>query len=78
MHHNPHTLTEMNVAHTLSSTPSQTNNSVLIGSLVRLPENYLHIQESERVLKGKDKYRELIDLYFSKKFHKKGKHLESS
>ena len=43
----------------------QTGNSTLIGSLVRLPDNHLHIAESERVLRNEDKYQELIDLYHS-------------
>ena len=51
---------------------SQTGNNTLIGSLVRLPDNYLHMAESERVLKNEEKFQELIDLYRSKKEHKKG------
>ena len=50
----------------------QTGNNTLIGSLVRLPDNYLHMAESERVLRNEEKYQELIDLYRSKKEHKKG------
>ena len=50
----------------------QTGNSTLIGSLVRLPDNHLHIAESERVLRNEDKYQELIDLYHSKGQHRKG------
>ena len=52
----------------------QTGNNTLIGSLVRLPDNYLHMAESERVLKNEEKYKELIDLYRSKKEHKKGRY----
>ena len=50
----------------------QTGNSTLIGSLVRLPDNHLHIAESERVLRNEDKFQELIDLYHSKGQHRKG------
>ena len=51
---------------------SQTGINTLIGSLVRLPDNYLHMAESERVLRNEEKFQELIDLYRSKKEHKKG------
>ena len=51
---------------------------MLIESLVRLPENYLHIQESERVLKQEDKFKELIDLYYTKKLHNKGELMQTS
>ena len=50
----------------------QTGNNTLIGSLVRLPDNHLHVAESERVLRNEDKFKELIDLYQSKGLHKKG------
>ena len=46
--------------------------SNLIGSLVRLPDNHLHIAESEQVLRNEDKFQELIDLYHSKGQHRKG------
>ena len=52
--------------------PDQTGNNTLIGSLVRLPDNHLHIAESERVLRNEDKYQELIQLYHSKGQHRKG------
>ena len=53
-------------------TPQQTGNTVLIGSLVRLPDNHLHISESERVLKQEDRFQELVELYNSKGLHSKG------
>ena len=50
----------------------QTSNSTLIGSLVRLRDNHLHLAESERILRNEDKFQELVDLYSSKGLHKKG------
>ncbi len=47
----------------------------MIGSLVRLPDNFLHPGESERVLRQESHYNELIDLFKSKGKHKKGKEL---
>ena len=46
---------------------------MLIGSLVRLPDNHLHVAESERVLKQEDYFQELVELYNSKGHHNKGK-----
>ena len=51
----------------------QTGNKTLVASLVRLPDNYLHLTESERVLRNEQYFSELIDLYQSKGKHKKGK-----
>ena len=34
----------------------------LVVSLVRLPDNYLHLTESERVLRNEQYFSELIDL----------------
>ena len=53
----------------------QTGNNTLIGSLVRLPDNHLHVGESERVLRNEDKFKELIDLYQSNGLHRKGSRL---
>ena len=50
----------------------QTENKTLIGSLVRLPDNYLHLDESERVLRNEQYFKELIDLYQSKGKHSRG------
>ena len=51
----------------------QTGKKTLVASLVRLPDNYLHLTESERVLRNEQYFSELIDLYQSKGKHKKGK-----
>ena len=51
----------------------QTGNKTLIGSMVRLPDNYLHLGECERVLRNEKYFKELIDLYHTKDKHKKGK-----
>ena len=50
---------------------SQTNDA-LVASLLRLPENKVHIEEAERSLKKKEKYSELIILYEKKGLHEKG------
>ena len=51
---------------------SQTGNNTLIGSLVRLPDNHLHVAESERVLRTEEKFQELVQLFRTKGQHKKG------
>ncbi|XP_019851602.1 PREDICTED: vam6/Vps39-like protein [Amphimedon queenslandica] len=48
----------------------KTGNNTLIGSLVRLPENHLHLGESERVLRNDEKFQELVQLYQTKGQHK--------
>ena len=54
------------------SYPPQTNNNTLIGSLVRLRDNHLHLAESERVLRAQEKFQELVQLFQTKGQHKKG------
>lgn len=49
----------------------KTGNSTLIGSLVRLPDNHLHLTESERVLRNEEKYQELVQLFRTKGKHSK-------
>ena len=44
----------------------------MVGSLLRLPDNYLHLEECERVLRSEEYFKELIDLYQSKGRHRKG------
>ncbi|XP_042910118.1 vam6/Vps39-like protein isoform X1 [Parasteatoda tepidariorum] len=48
----------------------QTNDG-LVASLLRMKENYCHIDESERALKLHQKYRELLILYNKKGMHRK-------
>ena len=50
----------------------QTGNNTLIGSLVRLPDNHLHLTESERVLRNEEKFQELVQLFRTKGKHSKG------
>ena len=50
----------------------QLKRTTMIGSLVRLPDNFLHQGESERVLRQENHFEELIDLYKSKGDHRKG------
>ncbi len=50
----------------------QTGNNTLIGSLVRLPDNHLHLAESERILRNEEKFRELVELFSTKRQHRKG------
>lgn len=45
----------------------------LIASLLRLKDNQCHVVESEKILKSRHKYLELILLYESKGMHKEGK-----
>ncbi len=52
--------------------PLQMKKDTMIGSLVRLPDNYLHLGECERVLRSEEHFKELIDLYQSKGRHRKG------
>eukprot|EP00731_Ephydatia_muelleri_P022083 Em0014g674a len=56
---------------TLLKCYTKTNNSTLLGSLVRLPDNHLNLAECEKVLKQENKYQELVDLYNSKGQHEK-------
>ena len=44
----------------------------MIGSLVRLHDNFLHYSESEQMLRQENYFEELIDFYKSKRDHKKG------
>lgn len=44
----------------------------MIGSLVRLRDNHLHMSESERVLRNEEKFKELVQLFQTKGQHKKG------
>lgn len=46
-------------------------NDALVASLLRLPDNYCHIEETERALKQHQKYGELIILYCCKGMHEK-------
>lgn len=46
-------------------------NDALISSLLRLPDNYCHLEETEIALKKAHKFNELIILYQSKGLHKK-------
>jgi len=50
----------------------QLKRTTLIGSLVRLQDNFLHLGECERVLRHENHFEELIDLYKSKGDHRKG------
>ena len=47
-------------------------NDALIAPLLRLKENYCHVEECERVLMKSKKYNELVILYQTKGLHKKG------
>uniref|UniRef100_T1IQM8 CNH domain-containing protein n=1 Tax=Strigamia maritima TaxID=126957 RepID=T1IQM8_STRMM len=49
-------------------------NDALVGSLLRLPDNNCHVEETERALKQHQKYNDLITLYRCKAMH--GKALE--
>lgn len=44
-------------------------NDALVASLLRLPDNYCHVEETERALKQYEKYGELIILYRCKGMH---------
>ncbi|ESP01601.1 hypothetical protein LOTGIDRAFT_200189, partial [Lottia gigantea] len=46
-------------------------NDALVAPLLRLPDNNCHIEESERILKRKEKFSELIILYQKKGLHQK-------
>lgn len=46
-------------------------NDALVSSLLRLPNNYCHLEETEVALKKSHKYNELIILYQSKGMHRK-------
>ncbi|KAH3859338.1 hypothetical protein DPMN_102057, partial [Dreissena polymorpha] len=46
-------------------------NDALVASLLRLPDNNVHVEEAERSLKKKEKYSELIILYEKKELHEK-------
>ncbi|XP_039248093.2 vam6/Vps39-like protein [Styela clava] len=50
-------------------------NDALLAPLLRLPDNYCHVEECERVLKKAQKYRELIILYRKKDLHRKALNL---
>ena len=56
--------------------PIQLKLTAMIGALVRLPDNFLHLGESERVLRQESHFEELIDLYKSKGRHSKGRRSE--
>ena len=47
-------------------------NDALVAPLLRLKENYCHVEECERVLMKSKKYNELVILYQTKGLHKKG------
>jgi hypothetical protein len=47
-------------------------NDALVAPLLRLKDNNCHVEESERVLKKKEKFSELIILYEKKGEHQKG------
>ena len=47
-------------------------NDALVAPLLRLKDNNCHVEESERVLKKKEKFSELIILYEKKGLHQKG------
>jgi hypothetical protein len=47
-------------------------NDALVAPLLRLKDNNCHVEESERVLKKKEKFSELIILYEKKGLHHKG------
>ena len=47
-------------------------NDALVAPLLRLKDNNCHVEESERVLKKKEKFSELIILYERKGLHQKG------
>jgi hypothetical protein len=54
---------------------TQTNDA-LVAPLLRLKDNNCHVEESERVLKKKEKLSELIILYETKGLHQKGKRFQ--
>jgi hypothetical protein len=47
-------------------------NDALVAPLLRLKDNNCHVDESERILLGYQKYSELVILYEKKGLHKKG------
>jgi hypothetical protein len=47
-------------------------NDALVAPLLRLKDNNCHVEESEKVLKKKEKFSELIILYEKKGLHEKG------
>ncbi|RMX46404.1 hypothetical protein pdam_00000713 [Pocillopora damicornis] len=47
-------------------------NDALVAPLLRLKENFCHVEECERVLSKSKKYNELVILYQAKGLHKKG------
>lgn len=48
-------------------------NDALVAPLLRLKDNNCHIEESEKILRKKEKFSELIILYEKKGLHEKGK-----
>lgn len=50
-------------------------NDALVASLLRLPDNKVHVEEAERSLKKKEKYSELIILYEKRGLHEKALNL---
>lgn len=50
-------------------------NDALVASLLRLPDNKVHVEEAERSLKKKEKFSELIILYEKKGLHEKALNL---
>lgn len=48
-------------------------NDALVAPLLRLKDNNCHVEESEKVLKKKEKFSELIILYEKKGLHEKGR-----
>lgn len=46
-------------------------NDALVASLLRLPTNYCHLEEAEKVLKYYNKYNELIILYKCRNLHRR-------
>lgn len=50
-------------------------NDALVAPLLRLKDNSCHVEESEKILKKKEKFSELIILYEKKGLHEKALHL---
>ena len=48
-------------------------NDALVAPLLRLKDNNCHIEESEKILRKKEKFSELIILYEKKGLHERGK-----
>lgn len=45
-------------------------NDALVSSLLRIPDNHCHLEETEKALKKRQKYNELIILYHTKGLHR--------